>query len=168
MKQEVIRLSSEYSIQAAAARVRALPKQEPDIEWEMVLRPYRSSKTGKQLATLYMWLREASDTHVNEYAGHSVDSWKRVFKIHHYLPTLLTRAAEDGDVEFQDLVERWRDIYTHARPQDQPYIKRVLADNDALSLAKAHRHDLSEAMNSFLEWCLERGIMLTQPEKEQQ
>lgn len=162
---ETIRLNSGYAITAAMARVERLPQENPDVEWEMVLRPYRFEKTGQQRRTIHMWFRDASATDVNEFAGHSEEWWKNEFKIKHLLPALLATADEDGDIEFPAIVGKWREIYGHARPQDKPYLRQVLAENEALSTEKASRTELSIAMESFVRWCALKGILLTIPEQ---
>jgi len=155
-----IRLNSAYNMSAACARIKAIPAQDPDHEYECVIRQYKGFKTGPQNRTIHKWAHEAAATDINEFAGHDYEWWKRRWKIEFYLPIL----EAEGDEEFNEMIERWRRIYREALPQDKPFVMRQLADSDALSFANIEQDHLSRLMERVQRDCAQKGILLTVPE----
>lgn len=73
--------------------------------FHLFLEPFASPKTHAQLAAIGVLCRQLSKTVSHDHSGHSVQYWKKYYKIRAYIPLLKIQAHEKKDQKLIDLIE---------------------------------------------------------------
>ena len=148
-------LTGKMPLAAAHARAEALLRDEPDTLYEIVIRKHKSTRSIEQNSTLWMWATELQDTDVNELAGHDKQYWYDKFKRKFVLPIL----ERDEGADFSEI----RTLYAKSSPVQQEKLKQLIAD--AIHVSDLDVTQTSEAMEAFMQYAVNHGVLLTIPEE---
>lgn len=128
--------------------------------YQVFIKPYSKPKTIKQNSTLYLLFNQLSETDQNEYAGHTPDWWKSFYKLKVYLPILRNQALHDEDQGFLEIIDMLGKVWREASPENKPAVEKMIAGNEALSLADATKDHLIKMIDVILKDASDKGIYL--------
>lgn len=149
-------LTGKMPLCAAVARAEALLRDEPDTLYEIVIRKHKSTRSIEQNSTLWMWATELQDTDVNELAGHDKQWWYDEFKLKFEIPILERDEGLNFDMD--------RAIYAEqTNPDRKEHMRKLLADS--LHVSDMGVEQTSEAMEAFMQYAVNHGVLLTIPEE---